>query len=78
MSVKPLLNRTFNDEIDDSDRFKDTSQFIYQKNSILFKEFCKNAIFSTDSNAAQSDKKNYTTEKNINKTKNESTICVII
>lgn len=78
MSIKPLLNRTFNDEIDDSDRFKDTSQFIYKKNSALFKEFCKNADTSTDSNAIEPDKKYPTTEKNIKKTKNESAICVII
>lgn len=77
MSVKPILNRAFNDHINDSDRFKDMSQFIYEKNSTLFKEYCNNTANSTDLNTVQPDG-NKATEKNLNKTKNESTICVII
>ncbi|RMZ95778.1 hypothetical protein BpHYR1_039462 [Brachionus plicatilis] len=55
MSVKPILNRAFNDHINDSDRFKDMSQFIYEKNSILFKEYCNNRPNSTDLNTVQPD-----------------------
>ena len=73
--VNPKLNELqFRDELDESDRFKDISLLIYEKNSQLYKLQFGNQSQKNKINAVN--KKDKLSE--VNKNSQQSKVCIIV